>query len=136
MLWKFQGYSYSRGGNPTRQVLETCLASIEGANYALTMSSGVAVITTLVSMLKTGDDIIIADNIYGGSTVLFREVAEHFGITVQLVNPGDLAAFQNAMKPNTKLVWVETPSNPCLDIVDLKRFSVLVKNHCNVRATK
>lgn len=114
------GYDYSRSGNPTRESLETCLASLEKAKYALTFSSGLASLTTLSFLLKSGDHIVTVDDVYGGSNRFFRNCANRMGIETSFVNMLDLTLTEEAFKPNTAMVWIETPTNPTLKLINIK----------------
>lgn len=114
-----KGYDYSRTVNPTRTALEKCLAALEGGNYGLAFSSGMGAITTLMLLLKTGDHVVVCDDVYGGTYRLFHRVLEDFGLTFTFVDMTDLAATKRALRPNTKMVWIETPTNPLLKVVDI-----------------
>eukprot|EP00057_Strongylocentrotus_purpuratus_P013879 XP_011668353.1 PREDICTED: cystathionine gamma-lyase [Strongylocentrotus purpuratus] len=119
------GYEYSRGGNPTRTVLEKCVAAIEGAKHALAFSSGLGATTAICHLLKMGDHLIAMDDIYGGTNRYFQKVLSKFGVKVTFVDaryPEKVAA---AMQENTKLVWVETPTNPTLKLVDIAAVSAI-----------
>lgn len=119
------GYEYSRGGNPTRTVLEKCVAAIEGAKHALAFSSGLGATTAICHLLKMGDHLIAMDDIYGGTNRYFSKVLSKFGVKVTFVDaryPEKVAA---AMQENTKLVWVETPTNPTLKLVDIAAVSAI-----------
>jgi len=115
------GYIYSRMGNPTVEALEKCVAVLEGGHGALACSSGMAAIhTTLVSLLKTGDHIILSDVVYGPTCTLVETVLARGGIEASIVATSDLDAVQQALRPNTKVVFIETPGNPTLVITDLE----------------
>jgi cystathionine gamma-lyase len=120
------GFEYSRSGNPTRNVLEECLAGIDNGKYSLTFSSGLGTQTALISMLKTGDHILTGDDIYGGTNRLFRNLAVKMGISVDFVDGTNPKAFEAALKPNTKMVWIETPTNPTLKVIDIKAIAEIV----------
>ncbi len=114
-----KGYEYSRTQNPTRTALEGCLAALEGAEHGLAFASGCAATTTLLSTLKAGDHVVSCDDIYGGTRRLFSQVLADFGLEftyLDLTNPDSL---QGAIRPNTKLIWLETPTNPLLKLVDI-----------------
>ena len=110
------GFDYSRAANPTRKVLEDCLASLDSAKHALAFSSGVGAQTAITSLVHAGDHIVSSENIYAGINCNFRELAENMGIEVDFVDASDLLEIQNALKPNTKMVWIETPTNPTLKV--------------------
>lgn len=126
------GFEYSRSGNPTRNVLETCLAGLDNAKYALTFSSGLGTQTAIISTLKSGDGIITGDDIYGGTNRLFRNLAPSMGIDVQFVDLTDLKNLEKAIKPNVKLVWMETPTNPIMKVIDIKAVAEIV--HAKTKA--
>lgn len=128
----FAGFEYSRSGNPTRQVLEQCLAAVDNAKHALTFASGLGTQTAIISTLKTGDGIITGDDIYGGTNRLFRNLAANMGMEVQFVDLTNIENLRKAMKPNVKLVWLETPTNPTLKVIDIKAVSDFV--HSNSEA--
>lgn len=117
---KFDGFYYSRCGNPTRDVLEKCLATLDNGKYALAFASGLGAQTAIISTLQSGDGIITSDDIYGGTSVLFREFAVKMGIEVQFVDLTDLEKLNAAIKPNLKMIWLETPTNPLTKVIDIK----------------
>ncbi len=114
-----EGYEYSRTDNPTRTALQSALASLEGANYALCFASGMAAETTLLYLFKPGDHIICSDDVYGGTYRLFVRIFADYGLKFDFVDMRDPANVQNAMRPETKAVWLETPSNPTMKMVDI-----------------
>ncbi|GAA3028240.1 cystathionine gamma-synthase [Kitasatospora sp. NPDC058063] len=114
------GYEYSRSANPTRTALEECLAALEGGARGLAFASGLAAEDTLLrSILKPGDHIVIPNDAYGGTFRLFAKVLTRWGVEFSVANTQDLATVREAIRPNTRAVWVETPSNPLLGITDL-----------------
>ncbi|XP_003740188.1 cystathionine gamma-lyase [Galendromus occidentalis] len=121
------GFEYSRSGNPTRSCLEELLASLENAKFAMCYASGLAATDNVVHLLETGDHIVAFDDLYGGVGRLFRACAMPKGIEVDFVDARDPQVVAAALKPNTKLVWVETPSNPMMKIVDIAAVSAAVK---------
>jgi len=125
-------YEYSRGGNPTRDCLEECLAAIECGSHGLAFSSGLAATNAIItSFLKTGDHIITSDDVYGGTNRLFQRVLGNMGIMASFINLEDTAELEKAFKPNTKLVWIETPTNPTMKIIDIRAVtSIARKNNC------
>lgn len=124
------GYDYSRSGNPTRDVLETVLAEMEGGAYGFTFSSGMSALSTLaLSFLKAGDRVILGDDVYGGTFRLFDKVLKRFGIDPVHVDMGDLQAVEAAITPETKLLFLETPTNPMLKLADLEGLIKLAKSH-------
>lgn len=120
------GFEYSRSGNPTRNVLEACLASLDNGKYGITFASGLGTQTAIISTLKTGDGIITGDDIYGGTNRLFRNLAVNMGMEVTFVDMTDLKNLEKAMKPNVKLVWLETPTNPIMKVIDIKGVAEIV----------
>jgi cystathionine beta-lyase/cystathionine gamma-synthase len=114
-----RGWDYSRAGNPTRDHLEEALAALEGGTSGHAFSSGMAAIYALVATLKAGDHLISSRNVYGGTARLFNLIIQHYGIEVQYVDTGDLAAVQAAIKPNTRLMHIETPTNPLMVLTDI-----------------
>ncbi|MEV6975070.1 cystathionine gamma-synthase [Kitasatospora sp. NPDC093806] len=114
------GYEYSRSANPTRTALEECLAALEGGSRGLAFASGLAAEDTLLrTILKPGDHIVIPNDAYGGTFRLFAKVLTRWGVEFSVANTQDLATVREALRPNTRAVWVETPSNPLLGITDL-----------------
>ncbi|XP_045624194.2 cystathionine gamma-lyase [Procambarus clarkii] len=126
---EFKFYEYGRSGNPTRSVLEKCLASTENAKHGLTFSSGLAATTTITHLLSAGDHMISMDDLYGGTNRYFRRVASRMGIEVDFVDAVDPKNVEAAFKPNTKMVWIETPTNPTMKIVDIAAVAAIVKKH-------
>ncbi|MBN3322840.1 CGL lyase, partial [Atractosteus spatula] len=114
------GFEYSRSGNPTRNCLEKAVAVLDGAKYCIALASGLAATMTITHLLKSGDGIICMDDVYGGTNRYFSKVASKLGLEVTFVDFTKLEALKAAIKPNTKLVWVETPTNPTLKVVDIK----------------
>ncbi len=115
-----KGYDYARSGNPTRAALEEIIAKLEEGKVGLAFASGLAAIDTVLKLLKSGDEIIAVDDIYGGSFRLFTQVYEKFGVTVRYVDATDPVNVFNAVTPATKLIWIETPTNPTLKIADIQ----------------
>ncbi len=107
-----KGYDYARSDNPTRTALQTALASLEGGEWALSYASGLAAAQNLFYLLRPGDHILLSNDAYGGTYRLVAKVIAHYGIDFDLVEMSDLDAVRAGMRPNTKLVWVETPTNP------------------------
>jgi cystathionine beta-lyase/cystathionine gamma-synthase len=120
-----KGWDYSRAGNPTRDRLEEALAALEGGTSAHAFGSGMAALTALMAPLHTGDHLICSHNVYGGTARLLDEVICHFGIEVEYVDLADLDAVAAALKPNTKLIHVETPTNPLMQLTDIAAVSAL-----------
>lgn len=124
-----KGYDYSRTANPTRAALEQCLASLEGGDYGLAFASGMGAITTLMFLLKSGDRVVACDDVYGGTYRLFRRVLDSYGLEFTFVDMIDLDATARALRPNTKMLWLETPTNPMLKVVDIAALAALSKAH-------
>src|SRR5271163_1019898 len=112
-------YDYSRAGNPTRTALEECLASLEGGLTAHVFGSGMAAIAALVTLMKSGDHVICGENVYGGTPRLFNQVFANYGIAFTYVDTSDLEAVKAAIRPETKLVHIETPTNPLMTLTDI-----------------
>lgn len=126
-----KGYDYTRSGNPTRDALEENLADLEGGVGASATCTGMGAITATIFFLQSGDHLIAGDDIYGGTYRLFNQVLPGMGIDVSFVNMRDLAAVKAAVTPRTKMIWIETPSNPLLNIVDLAGVIAIAKeNKC------
>lgn len=115
-----QSFEYSRGGNPTRAALEKCVASLEGASHGLAFGSGMAAEHAVVSLLRPGDHIIAPEDMYGGTFRLFAQVLEPMQVNISWVDAGNLSDVAAAVKPQTKMIWLETPTNPLLKIFDIK----------------
>ena len=126
---RHQGYEYSRSGNPTRSALEECLAGLEDAKHALAFASGLGAESTLLLLLKPNDHVVYMEDVYGGTYRLFDKVMHRFGITFTAVDASDLDAVESAITPSTRLVWLESPSNPLLRIVDIDAVSEIAHGH-------
>jgi cysteine-S-conjugate beta-lyase len=124
-----KGYDYARSGNPTRAVLETLIAQLENGSTGLAFGSGLAAIDAVLKLLQTGDEIIAVDDIYGGAFRLFEQVYRKFGIHVTYVDTTEIETIFNALTPRTKLIWIETPTNPTLKISDIEAIAKLAKAH-------
>ena len=128
-LGKHKGYEYARTQNPTRAALEGNLAAIEGGAAAFAFASGMAAINAITSMLKSGDHVIVSDNVYGGTFRLFDKVLTRYQLSFSYVDTGDLDATARAFTPATKMLFVETPSNPVMRITDLAKAADLAHAH-------
>ncbi|MGJ8551020.1 cystathionine gamma-synthase [Winogradskyella wichelsiae] len=124
-----KGFEYARSGNPTRHALEKSLASIENGTYGLAFGSGLAAIDAILKLLKPGDEVISTSDLYGGTYRLFTKIFEDFGIVFHLVNMDNVEAIEDYINANTKLIWVETPTNPMLNIIDIKGTAKIAKKH-------
>jgi cystathionine beta-lyase/cystathionine gamma-synthase len=116
---KHQGFEYSRTGNPTRNALEECLAALEDAKHCLAFSSGLGAETTLLLLLNPGDHVVYMEDVYGGTFRLFDKVLKRFGLTFSAVDASDIDAVERSMTSKTRMVWLESPTNPLLRIVDI-----------------
>jgi cystathionine beta-lyase/cystathionine gamma-synthase len=124
-----KGYDYSRAGNPTRAHLEEALAAIEGGTCGHAFASGMAAIYALVATLRTGDHVIVSANVYGGTTRLFNQIIQHYGIEIEYVDTANLDAVKAAIKKNTKLIHLETPTNPLMVLTDIAAVSEIAHAH-------
>lgn len=123
-----RGFEYGRSGNPSRKVLETCLASLENAKHSFTFSSGLGATLVLTSLLNSGDHLISGDDIYGGTNRLFQKCLSNKGIATDFIDTTNVANVVNAIKPNTKMVWLESPTNPLLKLTDIKAVAEAIKS--------
>lgn len=126
---KHKGYEYARTQNPTRSVLETNLAALENGSDAICFSSGLAAMDAILKTLKPGDEVISTNDLYGGSYRLMRAIYEKFGIKSVFVGMENTKELEKAINKNTKLIWVETPTNPMLNIVDIKKICKVAKDN-------
>jgi cystathionine gamma-lyase/cystathionine beta-lyase/cystathionine gamma-lyase/homocysteine desulfhydrase len=128
-IGKNKGYEYARVSNPTRDRLETNLAALEGGTAALVFGSGMAAINAIATMLKSGDHIVAGHNLYGGTPRLFNQVLANFGLTFTYVDTSDADNVKGAFKNNTRLLFLETPTNPLMELCDLRAISELSHRH-------
>ena len=124
-----RGYEYSRSGNPTRTALEANLAALEGAKYGMCFASGLAAENTLLHCLSSGDHVVCARDVYGGTFRLFDKVWKQLGIAATFINAFDLDEVRGAIQPNTKILWLESPTNPLLTITDLAAAAEIAHRH-------
>lgn len=124
-----KGYDYARSNNPTRETAEKIIAKLEGGATASAFASGLAAIDAVIKLLRSGDEIVAVDDIYGGAFRLFNKVYEKFGIKVNYVDTSDTQAVFNAITPATRLIWLETPTNPTLKISDIAAIGRIAKAH-------
>jgi cystathionine beta-lyase/cystathionine gamma-synthase len=122
-LGEHKGYEYSRTGNPTRTALEECIASLEGGKYGLAFASGMGAETTIMYLFKPGDHVLVSNDVYGGTYRLFERVLAPYGLQFSYIDMTDPCSVQEAMRHETKAVWIETPSNPLMKLVDLEAVS-------------
>ncbi|MCZ6841473.1 MAG: cystathionine gamma-synthase [SAR324 cluster bacterium] len=118
-----KGYEYARTGNPTRTALEANLAALEGGRFGLCFASGMGAMDAVVRMLNAGDHVVACDDLYGGSYRLFTKVFARFGMEFSFVDMAEVSALEDAISPSTKMVWIETPTNPLLKVVDIRRLA-------------
>ena len=124
-----RGYDYSRTANPTRKALEDCIAALEGGKAGFAFSSGMAAETTVMHLLEAGDHVISGDDVYGGTYRLFENVMKDFGLEFTFLRMDDRKRIEEAIRPNTKMLWIETPSNPLLNIVDIEMVVDIARRH-------
>ncbi len=124
-----KGFEYSRTHNPTRQALEKSLASIENGKHGLAFGSGLAAIDAVLKLLKPGDEVVSTNDLYGGSYRLFTKIFEDFGIKFHFIGMSDVNEVNKVINKKTKLIWVETPTNPMMNVVDIKAVSAIAKKH-------
>jgi cystathionine gamma-lyase len=121
-----KGYEYSRSQNPTREAFQRCIADLESGTEGFAFASGLAAIATVLELLSSGDHVVVSDDVYGGSFRLFERVRRRSaGLDFSLVDMSDVGAIERAILPNTKLIWVETPTNPLLKLADLSAIAAL-----------
>ncbi len=125
---KHKGYEYSRTGNPTRHALETCLAALEAGRWGLAFSSGMAATDAVAHLLSSGDHVVMGDDVYGGTYRLFARVFDRFGIALSAVDMRDARNVKRALRKRTKLVWIETPTNPLLKVIDITAVAALARD--------
>ncbi len=128
-LGKHKGWEYSRTGNPTRTALESLIAELEHGVAGFAFASGMAAITAVLSLFKSGDRIVISDNIYGGTFRVLDKVFNHFNINYKIVDTTNLEAVEKAVTEDVKAIFIETPTNPLLHITDIKAISDIAKKH-------
>ena len=124
-----KGFEYSRTGNPTRHALENAFASLENGNFGLAFGSGLAAIDAVIKLLQPGDEVIATNDLYGGTYRLFTQIFEKYGIIFHFVGLDDLTTIKQKINDHTKLIWVETPTNPMLNIVDIESVVRIAKEH-------
>jgi cystathionine beta-lyase len=124
-----QGYEYSRTHNPTRSALERSIASIENAKHGLAFASGMAAMDTILKLFKPGDEIISTDDLYGGSYRLMTQIFDKYGLKIHFVNMEKLDTVAQFLNDNTRLIWIETPTNPMMKVVDIQAIAALGKAH-------
>jgi cystathionine gamma-lyase len=125
---KNKGYGYARGKNPTRVALEKCIAALEGGKHGICFSSGMGSMDAVMKLLKPGDEVVTGDDLYGGAYRMFTKIFEPYGIKFHFVNMGNPDNVRNKINENTKLIWLETPTNPTMQIVDIAAVSAIAKS--------
>src|SRR3989440_6998133 len=128
-LGKHKGFEYARTSNPTRLALERNVAALEGAQYGFAFASGMAAIDATMRLVKAGDHVIVSDNTYGGTYRLFTRILQNYGIEFSFVDTSDAANVEAALKDNTRMVYIETPTNPVMTVTDLKAVSDIAHKH-------
>jgi cystathionine beta-lyase/cystathionine gamma-synthase len=126
---KNKGYDYTRASNPTRAVLEANLAALEGGEHCISFSSGLSAVDAVTRLLSSGDHIVSTDDVYGGVYRQFQQIHSRFGLSVTFVDSCDPDNVKKAIQPNTKMIWIETPTNPLLKVTDLEAMVALGKEH-------
>ncbi len=124
-----KGFGYSRSGNPTRAALEKAFASIENGRHGLAFGSGVAATDAVLKLLKSGDEVIATSDLYGGTYRLFTQIFQQFGIKFHFIGMENTDDIENHINSNTKLIWIETPTNPMMNIIDIEDVSKVYKKH-------
>jgi cystathionine beta-lyase/cystathionine gamma-synthase len=127
-------YDYARTANPTRTALQDCIAALEAGRHGLAYSSGMAAIDNILKLLKPGDHVLASNDVYGGTYRIFKRVYEDYGITFSFVEMSDLDAVRAALKPSTRMVWIETPTNPMLKVADLRAIANLISTPSTQRS--
>ncbi len=128
-IGKTRGFDYSRSGNPTRRVLEDTIAQLEGGKAGFACATGMAAETVAIHLLKAGDHVVSGDDVYGGTYRLFQDVMQSFGIEFTFLRMDDRRKIEEAIRPNTRMLWLETPSNPLLNITDLEMTVDIARKH-------
>src|SRR3954463_12477550 len=124
---KHKGYAYARGKNPTREALQQNIAALEGGKFCLCFSSGMGAIDAIIKLLRPGDEVITGDDLYGGSYRMFTKVFANFGIKFHFINLTEASNIEKYITDRTKMIWLETPTNPTMQIMDIAACSVIAK---------
>src|SRR5437773_1267329 len=128
-LGDHKGYEYSRSHNPTRTALQECIAALEDGKFGLAFASGMAAETAILSLLSAGDHLVACDDLYGGSYRIFERVMRRYNVETSYVSAGNIAAYEQAIRPNTKMIWLETPTNPLLRLIDIQAVAEIAHRH-------
>jgi len=126
---KDKGFDYTRSANPTRQVMEEVLATLDGGKFGVAFASGMSAVDSCMKLLKAGDHVVCSDDVYGGVSRHFNQILVNYDLHFTYVDSSDMIKVKNAIQPNTKLIWVETPTNPLLKITDLEAVGKIAKKH-------
>jgi len=124
-----KGFEYARTANPTRSALEACIAALENATHGLAFASGMAAESAVLSLLSAGDHMISCDDLYGGSYRIFERIMRRYNVETSYVSAGNITDYEKAIRPNTKLIWLETPTNPLLRLVDIRAIADIAHRH-------
>jgi cystathionine gamma-lyase len=122
-----KGYEYSRTNNPTRKALEKSMAVLEGAEHGIAFSSGMAAVSAVINMLKAGDHVVCSDDVYGGTFRIFDKIYRNFNLDFSFIDSSNVQNIERAMTPKTRLVWIETPTNPTLKVTDIEAAAALAR---------
>ena len=128
-LGEHKGFEYSRTQNPTRSALEECMAAIEEGRYGLAFASGMAAESAILSLLSAGEHMVSCDDLYGGSYRIFERVMRRYNVETTYVAAGNIAGYERAIRPNTKMIWLETPTNPLLRLIDIQAVAEIAHRH-------
>src|SRR5213080_1481751 len=128
-LGDHKGYEYSRSHNPTRTALQECIAALEDGKFGLAFASGMAAETAILSLLSAGDHLVACDDLYGGSYRIFERVMRRYNVETSYVPASSVADYEQAIRPNTKLIWLETPTNPLLRLIDIQAVAEMAHRH-------
>jgi cystathionine gamma-lyase len=124
-LGEHKGFEYARTSNPTRSALEACIAALEDGQYGLAFASGMAAESAILSLLNAGDHVVACDDLYGGTYRIFERIMRRYNVEASYVPAGDVAGYEKAIRSNTRLVWLESPTNPLLNLVDIQAVTAL-----------
>ncbi|GAC1430375.1 MAG: cystathionine gamma-synthase [Ktedonobacteraceae bacterium] len=128
-IGEHKGFEYARTANPTRSALEACIAALENGTHGLSFASGMAAESAVLSLLSAGDHMISCDDLYGGSYRIFERIMRRYNVETSYVTAGKVEDYENAIRPNTKLIWLETPTNPLLRLVDIRAVAEVAHRH-------
>src|SRR5438445_6548860 len=128
-LGEHKGFEYSRTGNPTRAALEACIAALEEGAYGLAFASGMAAESAILSLLSAGDHVVSCDDTYGGTYRIFERVMRRYNVEFSYVPADKVANYEKAIRPNTKMIWLETPTNPLLRLIDIQAVAEIAHRH-------